>query len=120
VRRSGKDYSIAPLMLARYAFPFSLYSAGLAGCPRYYCFIAADNPDAAAHFLPVLEATCAQLAALPGMGRARTFHHTELTGVRMMPVTGFEQHLVFYVATKQSIQVIRILHTARDFPTIFT
>ena len=38
----------------------------------------------------------------------------------MMPVTGFEQHLVFYVATKQSIQVIRILHTARDFPTIFT
>jgi toxin ParE1/3/4 len=82
-------------------------------------YIAVDNPEAAARFVPALEETCSQLVALPSMGSARTFHHTELNGVRMMPVTGFEQHLIFYVATKRSIQVIRILHAARDFPTIF-
>jgi plasmid stabilization system protein ParE len=38
----------------------------------------------------------------------------------MMPVTSFENYLIFYVATKQSIKVLRILHAARDFPTIFS
>src|SRR5439155_1416461 len=36
-------------------------------------YIGTDNPEAASRFVPALEATCAQLALLPGMGSARTF-----------------------------------------------
>jgi plasmid stabilization system protein ParE len=34
-------------------------------------FIAQDNPDAAARFVPALEATYDKLVALPGMGSVR-------------------------------------------------
>jgi len=83
-------------------------------------YIASDNPDAAARFVPALEATYAQLVALPRMGRVRNFARKDVQGVRVLPVTGFEHYLIFYVAAGTSIKVIRILHAARDFPTIFT
>ena len=82
-------------------------------------FIAADNPDAAARFVPALEATYMQIAALPGMGSSRTFQHADLQGVRILPVTDFENYLIFYTVDAKCITVIRILHAARDFPTIF-
>jgi hypothetical protein len=53
------------------------------------------------------------------MGSVRTFRRKDLKGVRIMPVTGFESYLIFYVATGTSMTVLRILHAARDFPTIF-
>jgi plasmid stabilization system protein ParE len=34
-------------------------------------YIATDNPDVAERFVPALEATYAQLVALPGMGSVR-------------------------------------------------
>jgi toxin ParE1/3/4 len=82
-------------------------------------YIATDNPDAAARFVPALEATYAQIAALPGLGSSRTFQRTDLQGVRIMPVTGFEHYLIFYTALRKHVKVLRILHAARDFPTIF-
>jgi toxin ParE1/3/4 len=82
-------------------------------------YIASDNPDAAARFVPALEATYAQLVAMPGMGSVRQFRRTDLQGVRMVPVTGFAQYLMFYTALRTHVKVIRILHAARDFPTIF-
>ena len=82
-------------------------------------YIGADNPEAAARFLPALEDTCTQLAALPRMGSARMFQRTDLKGVRMLPVTGFERYLIFYAGAGERMHVLRILHAARDFPTIF-
>jgi toxin ParE1/3/4 len=82
-------------------------------------YIAADNPEAAARFLPALEETCTQLVALPGIGSVRTFQRTDLKGVWQMAVTGFEHYLIFYTTAQRSIKVLRILHAARDFPTIF-
>jgi len=82
-------------------------------------YIGTDNPEAASRFVPALEATCAQLLALPGMGSARTFQRKDLKGVRILPVTGFEHYLIFYTATGKNVKVLRVLHAARDFPTIF-
>lgn len=82
-------------------------------------YIGTDNPEVAASFLPALEETCTQLAALPGMGSVRTFQRKDLKGTRILPVTGFENYLIFYTTTGKSIKVLRILHAARDFPTIF-
>jgi toxin ParE1/3/4 len=82
-------------------------------------YIGTDNPEAALRFVPALEATCEQLVALPGMGSARTFKRPDLKGVRMLPVTGFEHYLIFYATVSKHIRVIRLLHGARDFPTIF-
>jgi plasmid stabilization system protein ParE len=45
-------------------------------------YIGTDNSDAAARFLPALEKTCAQLAALPGMGSVRIFQRKDLRAWR--------------------------------------
>jgi toxin ParE1/3/4 len=82
-------------------------------------YIATDNPEAAARFVPALEHTHAQLVALPGMGSVRHFGRTDLQGVRIIPVSGFEHYLLFYTALGTHVRVLRILHAARDFPTIF-
>ena len=82
-------------------------------------YIAADNPDAAAQFVPALEATYDKLAALPGRGSVRHFQRKDLQDVRMLPVTGFEHYLLFYSTTRTHVKVLRVLHAARDFPTIF-
>jgi toxin ParE1/3/4 len=82
-------------------------------------YIASDNPDAAARFVPALEVTFAQLVALPGMGSVRHFRRKDLQGVRIMPVTGFASYLIFYTTAGTGMRVLRILHAARDFPTIF-
>jgi toxin ParE1/3/4 len=82
-------------------------------------YIATDNPDAAQRFVPALEETYAQLEALPGMGSVRQFRRKDLKGVRMVPVTGFENYLMFYSTTGTRVKVLRILHAARDFPTLF-
>jgi plasmid stabilization system protein ParE len=55
-------------------------------------YIATDNPDAAARFVPALEATYEKLVALPGMGSVRDFVRKDLHGVRVFPVTGFEHY----------------------------
>jgi plasmid stabilization system protein ParE len=54
------------------------------------------------------------------LGSPRSFQRADLKGVRQMAVTGFENYLIFYIATKWSVKVLRILHAARDFPTIFS
>jgi len=82
-------------------------------------YIGTDNPEAASRFVPALEETCAQLAALPSLGSARTFQRKDLKGVRMLPVTGFEHYLIFYTTTGKNLKVLRVLHAARDFPTMF-
>jgi plasmid stabilization system protein ParE len=74
-------------------------------------YIGTDNPEAASRFVPALEVTCTQLVALPGMGSVRTFWRKGLKGVRIMPVTGFESYLSFYVAAGTSMTVLRRVPT---------
>jgi len=82
-------------------------------------YIGTDNPEAASRFVPALEVTCTQLVALPGMGSVRNFVRKDLQNVHMVPVTDFEHYLVFYTAVQKHVKVLRVLHAARDFPTIF-
>ena len=82
-------------------------------------YIAADSPEAAARFVPALEATYQHLVVLPGMGSIRHFRRKDLQGVRSIPVTGFERYLLFYSTMRTHVKVLRVLHAARDFPTIF-
>ncbi len=50
----------------------------------------------ALRFLQAAEETFAELAAMPGMGRAEDFDHPRLTGMRRWRVRGFENYLIFY------------------------
>jgi len=75
--------------------------------------IAADNPVAADEFIARLEDLAARLAEMPGTGRARFDLLPNLRSFRL------GRYLLFYRATTGGIEVVRVLHGARYFPTLF-
>ncbi len=81
-------------------------------------FIAQDNLEAALRFLDSVEKTFAQLARHPRIGKSRKVRSAVFANVRQFPVTGFEKYLVFYRPIKGGIEVLRVLHGARDLNLI--
>jgi len=47
------------------------------------------------------------------------FTRPELEGLRSFRVEGFENHFVFYLPRESGIEVVRVLHGARDLEAIF-
>ena len=76
-------------------------------------YIAADNPAAADELVTRLEDLAARLAETPGMGRARFDLLPNLRSFRL------GRYLLFYRVTSSAIEVVRVLHGARDFPALF-
>lgn len=78
-----------------------------------WSYIAEGALDAADRVIDSIAETCEMLAELPGMGRKRY----ELSrGLRSFPVG---RHVIFYRPCTEGIEVIRVLHGARDMGGIF-
>jgi toxin ParE1/3/4 len=75
--------------------------------------IAVDNPDAADHWLEQVDEKFRLLAQMPEMGRKRL---DLAPGLRSLPVSNY---VIFYRPVTNGIQVIRVLHGARDIPALF-
>lgn len=76
--------------------------------------IAGDNPLNADHFLDRLVSSIVNtLATAPLAGRAREEFGE---GLRSFP---FETYLVFYRLHQDAVEVVRIIHGARDLGAIF-
>lgn len=81
-------------------------------------YIADHSPDAASRFLNAVEHTCDFLLANPQAG---AFYPTEcirLFDLRVFQVRGFPNHLVFYREKAKGIEVLRVLHGARNVDSI--
>jgi len=79
-----------------------------------YVFIGRDNLDAAERFLRAIDSDAKKLASMPGMGALREFQSEQLKSVRSWPVSGFENWLIFYRFTSNELQILRVIHGARD------
>jgi toxin ParE1/3/4 len=84
--------------------------------------IAEDNPKAAEAFLNAVEEAVAILSTTPAIGSLRYFYHSELQGLRLWPLKKFEKYLMFYRLKEEErvIEIVRIVHGARDLPTLFS
>jgi toxin ParE1/3/4 len=82
-------------------------------------YIADDNPSAAARFMDAVDETVRGTLKMPGAGRPREFDNPALAGMRSRLVKDFENYLVFYRSTDAGIEVLRVLHGARDIDAIF-
>jgi toxin ParE1/3/4 len=76
-------------------------------------YISKDNPDAALRLVRKIRTKCSLLSRQPGTGRNRSELRPELRG---FPVGNY---LIFYQPSREGIEVIRILHGARDVPSFF-
>ena len=78
-----------------------------------WLFIAEDNETAADGFIRKIGERCTQLAEDPLLGRVRS----ELgNSVRSWPVSNY---LVFYRPRTDGIELLRVLHGARDLEALF-
>ena len=80
--------------------------------------IAEDSLDAADRFLDATESTFQRLAEHPHIGVACGFSG-EFADLRRYSVRGSPNYLVFYRIREQSVEIIRVLHGARDIEAMF-
>jgi toxin ParE1/3/4 len=75
--------------------------------------IAEENPIASDRWLDSIHEKCQLLARMPDLGRKRPELAPDLRG---LPVGNY---IIFYRPVSEGIQVIRVLHGARDIPALF-
>ena len=68
----------------------------------------------ALRFYNAAAGTFERLAHMPGLGEAHKSGGTRLVGLRVFLVEGFPNHLVFYRTIEGGIEIVRVLHGARD------
>lgn len=78
------------------------------------------NLDLGLRFLGAVEAAYARLLEHPHIGSTVASFHPRLSGLRFWPVPGFESHLVFYVPSVDSVEIVRVLHGAQDLQQVLT
>jgi toxin ParE1/3/4 len=71
--------------------------------------------DIADAFLAEAEAAFTQIAAMPQIGTRYEHEHEALADLRFLPLSRFRKYLVFYRPIPQGIEIVRVLHGARDF-----
>ena len=76
-------------------------------------YIAQDNLEAADRFLDTINEKCQLLAERPEMGpdRSDLGQHVRSFAVR--------DYLIYYLPIKNGIEVLRVIHGARDIPSVF-
>ena len=86
---------------------------------RHAFYIADNSPQAAARFLDAARDTFEQLLRFPTLGSSHDPMVSRLEGIRRFRVKGFEDYLVFYRPTQTGIDVVRLIHGARDIGAAF-
>jgi toxin ParE1/3/4 len=61
---------------------------------RWY-LVEQDAPDVAFRFVDAVDESIEQLRQMPKMGRLKMLHNPALKGLRVWPVQGFEEILIF-------------------------
>ena len=87
--------------------------------PQIYAYIAHHDQAAAERVLDAVDATFREIAAQPGIGVDYPPRTVRLRDVRMIPVSGFSDYLVFYRAAEDAVRVLYVVHGARHLPRLF-
>jgi toxin ParE1/3/4 len=74
----------------------------------------------ALRFYEAAASTFALTATQPRIGAVRKYRDRLLAGIRIHPMKGFEKQLVFYRPLADGIEVLRVVHGARDLEALFS
>ena len=83
-------------------------------------YIATDNVEAARRLLDAVELTFTWVCQFPLAGKRIRTPRTHLAGIRMIPVQGFREYLIFYLPSENEVKVLYVIHGARNIPILLT
>jgi len=78
-----------------------------------HAYIAYDNPEAAKSVTARIKASVLRLANFPESGRIG-----QIAGTRELVVPGLP-YIVIYRIIKSNVEILRVFHTARNWPESF-
>jgi toxin ParE1/3/4 len=81
-------------------------------------FIAQDNLEAAIRYLQAVDAAMKNLASFPEIGQVYQTKNPRCRGLRWVLVPEFKNYLIFYFNHSDRIQVVRVLHGARNIVSV--
>jgi toxin ParE1/3/4 len=82
-------------------------------------FIAADDPGAANRVRDAVLNTAGMLGLHPNLGCRPSFSASRFKGIRFLPTRRFQNYLIFYLEHENDVEVLRVLHAARDVGRLF-
>jgi toxin ParE1/3/4 len=83
------------------------------------CHIAQDNPVTAEAVRENILDTAERLALHPGLGIRPRFSAPRFASIRFFPADQYPTYLLFYRELEDKIEVLRVLHGARNLPPLF-
>lgn len=79
-----------------------------------YAYLAARSVSAANRFIKAIDRAIDRLAAFPFSGGTWKPEDSDLADIRVIILSDFPNHLVFYRVHEEWVEVIPILHGARN------
>ena len=74
--------------------------------------------ETALRFYEAASSTFSKLADTPGIGERWSSANARLAGLRVSRIEQFHKHLIFYRPVDDGIEIVRVLHAARDLESI--
>jgi len=84
-----------------------------------WTYIARDNGQAADEVLEAACRLCRILGEHPELGRMREFSQAALAGLRSFVIANFPNYVIFYRVKDEGVEIVRVLHGARDIDSLF-
>jgi toxin ParE1/3/4 len=82
-------------------------------------WLGSESPAASARFLKNCMSDFESLALQPLMGRVRHFRNPTARNIRSWIVNGFPNHFIFYRPVDDGVEILHVLHGARDLDSWF-
>jgi len=82
-------------------------------------YIGKDSVAAANRLMDACETTFDFLAKMPKMGANYPTKNPPLASLRAFRIKGFPNHVAFYLEREDGIEIVRVVHGARDIESIF-
>jgi len=76
-------------------------------------------PEVVERFYRAIDKTVRVLARSPNLGERCRFRNPKTKGMRKWRVDGFPNHVIFYRPIDDKLEILRVLHGARDYATMF-
>jgi toxin ParE1/3/4 len=77
-------------------------------------YLLSRSEDAAFRFVDAVQKTLKDIAVMPGIGSIKNYSDPQLIAVRSWPVEGFRNYLILYLIMEDGIDVLAIMHGARQ------
>jgi toxin ParE1/3/4 len=81
--------------------------------------IAQNNLETAQRFIQAVEESYTFLATFPESGELWNTSNPKYLKTRFWPVRGFPNHLIFFRPLRDCIEVLAVIHAARDIQSLF-